>query len=390
MKKIIYSGLLFAILCLFTDCKKEEAPVTPETTDIQQHVDPVLEAQNTFSQLFSVAVYGQAAFQSQLFLNTPPPCGTSSFPTNNSGGSSIEIVFNDCVLATGLKVDGTVRFEVFGSDSPSTNPTAGNPVNTKLFFNTITINDRVIQNLSPGSFIEFRDIADPAAGYDLFEVFTPQTFRVQHTSNSNYTDYLPFETLNIPQENQVHLKLKIEPSISVDFTNNTPAEFWDDLYNKEFTLKVEKRPVGFTDNGFVEDNFWRARTYTSSGSSVQNLQLLTQSDASTPLDDIDGLRFSLQCGYFKGGTLITNKEIAGVGCYYPFATYDFGYNMMSGDMEGDAIDCNTTTTTEGDCDIWAIRKSYGDCPVASCTICNDLTPSNRPLTCDIVKCFGVE
>lgn len=377
-------------------CRKEKLE-TPQEAEPLLNVDPVIEAENIFSQLFSVATYAQYALAVPNTASAPA-CSTPTF-FSVPGGYGLNIDFDNCTLAPGLVVDGTIDFQLFGSNSPSTNPTPGNPVNTQLFFNNIVINGRSIQNLSTGSFVEFRDIADPVAGYDLFEVVSPQTFRVTHVDNPYYTDFIPFETFDVPDAQKVHLKLKIAPSISTNFTDNTAEEILDDLFAKEFTLKIEKKPSGFDmTNSNLDDDFWRANTYpVSGGSIIQSLQLITQSDPAFPADDIEGLSFSLQCGYFKGGTLITSKAILadfGGGlspiCYYPFESYDFGYNMMPGDEEGDAIDCTATGAVNGDCDIWAIRKSFGDCSSTICSVCQDISPANRPLTCTIVKCFGVE
>jgi len=380
MNKINLFFAIFLLTFLTIGCEKNVEIPEPSTPVAVAAEDTrnIVQTQDAIAQLFSVTAYSRAFAELQQ-QGIPAPCGTPAF-FEVENGNGFQIDFDNCTLGTDLIVDGFIRFETFGGDDPSNNDT-----NTDLYFTEFTINGCTIINLSPGSFIRFQDVAAPNAGYDLFEVFTPQTFRVNHNLDNNYTLYLPFNTIGIPQDEQVHLKIRTDPSLNINYTSSTPQAFLDSLYNVEFTLKIEERPNA---TGLSDDR-WRAQTYTQAGVSVQNLQLLTDSDPNnTNLEDIEGLKMSLACGHFKGGRLILDKEIAGVGCYYPYQIFDFDYDMQSGDMHLDPIDCNYTLAA-GDtesCDGWAVRTNYGECSSTICSVCSDLNQRPMPV-CKKVQCW---
>jgi len=403
MKNLIGSFLiLFILVLLSSGCKKETTtPVAPASLVSPDDTRNIVQTQDAIAQLFSVTAYSQAIAQMQM-QGIPTPCGVAK-DIGVSGGQGIEITFDNCSLATGLVVDGTLRFETFESPNPPTpaiplSPSNSGGVKTHLIFSTFTINGCTITNLSAGSFIVFRDVADNNAGYDLFQVYAPQTFRVDHTLDDGYTIFVPFNSTGIPEESVAHLKVRTDPSLNVTFAGNSPTEFLDELYNVELTLKIENRPV--TDPpGLPFSNRWRALTYTSSGEKVQNLQLRTGSTSSDPSnEDIEGLKMSLQCGHFKGGTLILDKEIRtdfnndgiidDTGCFYPYQIFDFDYDMQSGDQHLDVIDCNYSLPTEDaeSCDGWAIRTNYGDCSSTICSVCNQLNQRPDPV-CQKVQCW---
>lgn len=382
---------LLLALCLLVviGCEKENTvptpPPAPTPTDDTRNI---VQAENAFTQLFSVTAYGTAMAALQQ-AGIPTPCGSAQY-YNVTGGYGITLDFDNCTLAPGLVVDGTLDFETFGATNPS-----DNDANTDLYFTSFTINGCEIINLSPGSFIRFTDIADPTSSYDLYEVFAPQTFRVNHTLDNNYTIFMPFNTNNIPQEDRVHLKVRTDPKLDADFSVDNASAFLDELYNTEFTLKIEERPNATGQS----DDRWRARTFTQGGEYVQTLQLITETDpGNSDLEDIDGLKLSMQCGHFKGGTLILNKSIdvdfdgdgeqQSLGCFYPFQEYNFDYDMQPGDVHKDPIDCSYTlppADTEA-CDGWALRTNYGVCTSTVCTVCNSPAQTLNP-DCQVVECW---
>jgi hypothetical protein len=331
--------LLFTLTVIISGCKKEvvEPQVEPVVFD---DATKVVQDQDVISQLFVVAGYAQAigAAQAQN-QNFRMNCGIASFPTNCPTGSTgcVEIDFADCILLpSGLKLNGTLRFETFGTADPSDN----SPANTLLRFSTFTINDRVI-SLPPSTFIRFQDIADPAAGYDFFEVFSSaDEITVDHLLDNNTTKYIPFKKATENSPEPTHIQLRIEPSLTVDYTTNTnPQDFLLDLLNKDFIMKLEKQPGS---DGTAPTHLWQAITCNSMGESIQELHLITEgtNNSSAPFD-IKGLKFNLNCQHFTNGKLFMRKRSSS-GCYYNYRDYDFGYekgaSTVCADQTGEACD----------------------------------------------------
>ena len=373
--------LLFALMTIFQACKKEVVQPIIEPV-VFDDATKVVQDQDVISQLFVVAGYAQAIgaakAQNEDFRMT---CGDASFPEDCPSGSTgcVEISFiNNCtLLPSGLKLNGTLRFETFGTADPSDN----SPANTLLKFSTFTINDRII-SLPPSTFIRFQDIADPLAGYDLFEVFSSaDVITVEHIEDSNTTEYIPFKREFPAAPEPIHLKLRVEPSLTVDYdTNMNPQDFLNDLLNKNFIMKIEKQPGS---DGSFPTHLWQAITYNSVGAPIQELHLITEetNNSSDPFD-IKGLKFNLSCQHFTNGILSLRKR-ASAGCYYNYRDYDFGYEnggaTICAEQTGDACDdfvLLTEYTGGSNCDL-NVRISEGQCM----NIDDFCTPECRAVQC---------
>lgn len=381
MKKLINSALLlFALIIISQGCKKEEieAQVEPVVFD---DATKVVQDQDVISQLFVVAGYAQAIAAAQAQnQNFRMSCGTATFPTNcpTSSEGCVDINFADCtLLSSGLKLNGTLHFETFGTANPSDN----SPANTLLKFSTFTINDRAI-SLPPNTFIRFQDIADPAAGYDFFEVFSSaDEITVEHLLDNNTTKYIPFKKIDTDTLDPIHIQLRVEPSLTVDYdTNTNPLDFLNDLLNKDFIMKLEKQPGS---NGTAPTHLWQAITCNSMGAPIQELHLITEeaNNSSDPFD-IKGLEFNLSCQHFTSGKLSMRKRAAS-GCYYNYRDYDFGYedggSTVCAEQTGDACDdfvLLTEYTGGSSCDL-NFRISTGQCT----NIDNLCTPECRSIQC---------
>ena len=372
--------LLFALIFVAQGCKKDvvEPQVAPVTFD---DATKVVQDQDIISQLFVVSGYAQAigAAQAQN-QNFRMNCGIASFPTDCPSGSTgcVEIEFDNCtLLPSGLKLNGTLRFETFGTADPSDN----SPANTLLKFSSFAINDRVI-TLPPNTFIRFQDIADPVAGYDLFEVFSSaDEITVDHIEDSNTTKYIPFKKATTSSPEPIHIKLRIEPSLTVDYTTNTnPQDFLNDLLSKDFIMKLEKQPGS---DGSAPTHLWQAITYNSVGAPIQELHLITDetNNSSDPFD-IKGLKFNLSCQHFTNGKLSMQKR-ASSGCYYNYRDYDFGYenggSTVCADQTGNACDdfvLLTEYTGGSSCNLNVFV------PTGQCSNINNLcTPECRSVQC---------
>lgn len=381
MKKLINSALLlFALILISQGCKKEE--VQPQVEPVVfDDATKVVQDQDVISQLFVVAGYAQAIgaaqAQNQNFRMT---CGTATFPTDCPSGSTgcVEIDFADCILLpSGLKLNGTLRFETFGTSNPSDN----SPANTLLKFSSFTINDRII-SLPPNTFIRFQDIAAPTAGYDLFEVFSSaDEIEVQHLLDGNTTKYIPFKKATSASPEPIHIKLRVEPSLNVVYSSTTnPQDFLLDLLAKDFIMKLEKQPGS---DGSAPAHLWQAITFNSVGAPIQELHLITAEDNnSTDPFDIKGLKFNLQCQHFTNGILSIEKR-ASAGCYYKYRDYDFGY------VSGAPVVCAEQTGNV--CDDFVLLTEYtggSGCnlnvfiPTGQCKNINDFcTPECRSIQC---------
>lgn len=331
--------LLFALMLIAQACKKETAEPQSEPV-LFDAATRVAQDQDVLSQLFVVAGYAQAIASAQTQnQNFRMNCGVATFPTNCPSGSTgcVEIDFADCFLITsGLKLNGTLRFETYGTADPSDN----SPANTLLKFSTFAINDRTI-SLPANTFIRFQDIADPVAGYDLFEVFSSaDEITIDHIEDSSTTKYIPFKKANESSPEPIHIKLRIEPSLTVDYdTNTNPQDFLSDLLNKDFVMKLEKQPGS---DGSEPTHFWQAVTCNSVGVPTQQLHLITEaSNNSSDPFDIKGLEFNLNCQHFTSGKLFMTKRSSS-GCYYNYRDYDFGYenggSTVCAEQTGDACD----------------------------------------------------
>ncbi len=380
MKKLISSTLLLLALVIISQgCKKED--VAPQTEPVVfDDATRVVQDQDVISQLFVVSGYAQAigAAQAQN-QNFRMNCGTATFPTCPSGSTGcVDIDFDDCILLpSGLKLNGTLHFETFGTADPSDN----SPANTLLKFSTFTINDRII-TLPANTFIRFQDIADPVAGYDLFEVFSSaDEINVEHLLDGGNTKYIPFKKATSTSPEPIHMKLRVEPSLTVDYNSNTtPVDFLNDLLNKDFTMKLEKQPGS---DGSAPTHLWQAITFNSVGAPTQELHLITE-EANNSADpfDIKGLKFNLNCQHFTNGKLSMQKR-ASSGCYYNYRDYDFGYE------EGGSTECADQTGKA--CDDFVLLTEYtggSGCnlnvfvPTGQCANIDNLcTPECRSVQC---------